>query len=281
MSDLEYWTLIVSIFLYVLCVILSFSITARRPLFFTLLSAVLLQLLSASFRWYDIGHPPIFGTYEAALAGSWFLVLFVLFSCWSLHGHFTLLIKTAVPASILILFYGLTFNTEHIPLTISEKSLWVDFHALFSWLAFAPFTLAFSLSAYYLWKNRNAESRKVVDGDEAVNGFSDSLIIDELAFRYINFGFIMHTIMFCLGCYYSSILYGEWWQWDPAESTSLITWLSVALYIHMRLFYNWKERKAAWLFIFIFATVIFSYWGLIYLPTGSSFHVFDLELKSH
>jgi ABC-type transport system involved in cytochrome c biogenesis permease subunit len=120
------------------------------------------------------------------------------------------------------------------------------------------------------WKDRPAGERGI-----------ESEIIDELAFRYINFGFIMHTIMFALGCYYSSILYGTWWQWDPAESTSLITWLSVGLYIHMRLFYNWKEKRAAWLFIVIFATVIFSYWGLIYMPAGSTFHVFDLELKAH
>ena len=246
--------------------------------FFAIIVGLLLQLASASVRWMDIGHPPVFGTYEATLAGSWFLVLFVMISYWSVHRHFNLLVKTAVPASILILLYGLTFNTDHIPLTISEKSLWVDFHALFSWLAFAPFTLAFCLSTYYLWKNRGRGTLTPALSPEERGQFE---IIDELAFRYINFGFIMHTIMFALGCYYSSILYGKWWMWDPAESTSLITWLSVALYIHMRLFYNWKEGRAAWLFVVIFATVIFSYWGLIYMPAGSSFHVFDLELKAH
>ena len=277
MSGFEYWTLLVSVFLYVICVISSFVMTTRRPLFFVLLSAALFQLISASLRWYDIGHPPIFGTYEATLAASWFLVLFILFSFRSIHGHFPLLVKMAVPASLLILLYGLTFNTAHIPLTISEKSLWVDFHALFSWLAFAPFTLASCLSAYYLWKiGGHGGAESPADGSHPA--FE---IIDELAFRYINFGFIMHTIMFALGCYYSSILYGTWWQWDPAESTSLITWLSVALYIHMRLFYNWKEGRAAWLFLVIFVTVTFSYWGLIYMPAGSSFHVFDLELKAH
>lgn len=281
MSGFEYWALLISIFLYVFCVVLSAIVTRPRSLYFTLFLAAILQLISASIRWIAIGHPPIFGTYEAALAGSWFLVLFVLFSYWSVHRHFNLLVKTAIPASILIILYGLTFNTEHIPLTISEKSLWVDFHALFSWLAFAPFTLAFCLSTYYLWKGRGGNNEQ--HGIESIKDgpYPPLEIIDELVFRYINFGFIMHTIMFALGCYYSSILYGQWWQWDPAESTSLITWLSVGLYIHMRLFYNWKEGKAAWLFILIFATVIFSYWGLIYLPPGSSFHVFDLELKIH
>ena len=277
----EYWALLASIFLYAFCAVLSFIVTTPRPLYFTLCLAALLHLLSASIRWASIGHPPVFGTYEAALAASWFLVLFVIISYWSVHRHFNLLVKTAVPASILILLYGLTFNTEHIPLTISEKSLWVDFHALFSWLAFAPFTLAFCLSTYYLWKGGGGNAEQ--DGIESSEAASYPAfeIIDELAFRYINFGFIMHTIMFALGCYYSSILYGKWWMWDPAESTSLITWLSVGLYIHMRLFYNWRQRRAAWLFIAIFATVIFSYWGLIYLPAGSSFHVFDLELKAH
>ena len=277
MIPFESLFLILSGLFYVLSILFVWKRTVKYG-FFAITVGLLLQLASASVRWMDIGHPPVFGTYEAALAGSWFLVLFVMISYWSVHRHFNLLVKTAVPASILMLLYGLTFNTEHIPLTISEKSLWVDFHALFSWLAFAPFTLAFCLSTYYLWKNRGHGSLTTALSPEERGQFE---IIDELAFRYINFGFIMHTIMFALGCYYSSILYGKWWMWDPAESTSLITWLSVALYIHMRLFYNWKERRAAWLFLVIFATVIFSYWGLIYMPAGSSFHVFDLDLKSH
>lgn len=249
-----------------------------RAGFWGLVAALSTHLLSASIRWYGIGHPPIFGTYEAALAASWFLALFVTFSYRSIYGHFGLMVCTALPISICTLAYGFFFNTEPIPLTISEKSLWVDFHALFSWLAFAPFTLAFCLSGFYIWKQRDGGTLNPALSHEDRGKFE---IIDELAFRYINFGFIMHTIMFALGCYYSSILYGTWWQWDPAESTSVITWLSVALYIHMRLFYNWKERRAAWLFVAIFATVIFSYWGLIYMPAGSSFHVFDIDLKSH
>ena len=113
MSAAEYWGLGLSLFFYVA----SFAaacIPGRKGLMVLMLvSGLLSQLISASLRWSDIGHPPIFGTYEAALAASWFLLLFVALSYRSVHGHFGLLVKTSVPMAVAIIVYGLTFNTEH------------------------------------------------------------------------------------------------------------------------------------------------------------------------
>jgi len=246
-----------------------------------LTAAILFQFASIVIRWVMIGHPPIFGNYEAALLGSWILALFVLFTLVSIHGHFRAMILSAIPMVLLILFYGLTFHTERKPLTLSERNLVVDFHALFSWIAYAPFSLAFSLSAIHLWLERKKGRVEKATSDH-FSGFRqlDGALLDELSFRYISFGFINHTIMFALGSYYSSILYGVWWMWDPVESSSLIVWLLVALYIHLRLFYNWRAKKTSWLFIVIFITVIFSYWCLVFLPPGSTFHVFETETKT-
>ena len=259
--------------------------------FFGIVAALVFHLASAAIRWAGVGHPPIFGTYEATLAASWFLALFVALSFRSIHGHFRLLVLTAVPVALLLLLYGLAFfRTDAIPLTISERSLWVDVHALFSWLAFAPFCLAFCLSGYLLWSgaNRAASARPSPlrappapgpgPGPEKRERHLD--VIDELSFRYITFGFLNHSIMFALGSYYSSILFGTWWRWDPAFSLSLIAWLLIGLYIHLRLFYNWNRQRAARLYLAIFAVICVSYWGLVYLPAGSTFHVFDLDVSA-
>ena len=257
--------------------------------FFSLVAGLVFHLAAAAVRWIGSGHPPVFGTYEATLSASWFLLLFVALSWRSVHRHFRLLVLTCVPMALLLLLYGLVFfNTERMPLTISELSLWVDFHALFSWLAFAPFTLAFCLSGFYLWSSRSgaaapapflfgSESRGNTTAHESPKRQLD--IIDELAFRYINFGFVNHTVMFALGSYYSSILFGSWWLWDPVFSTSLMAWLLVGLTIHLRLFFNWNGRRAAWLFVLVFSVLNISYWGMVYLPTGSTFHIFDIDLK--
>ena len=244
-----------------------------------LFAGVFFHFSSAIIRWIEIGHPPIFGTYEASLQGSWFIALYVLISYKSIYKHFKAMALTAIPMVILLIVYGASFNRKRIPLTISELSLWVDFHALFSWLAYAPFTLAFCLSGIYLYNSRKEPTNRIKINHKNNGLWPKPEIIDELCSRYINLGFVNHTIMIILGSYYSSILHGKWWQWDPVESTALITWLSTALYIHMRLFYKWKEKKAAVLYIVIFITVIFSYWGLIYMPQGSTYHIFDLEYK--
>lgn len=243
---------------------------------------IITHAASAGIRWYGIGHPPVFGTYEATLAGSWFLLLYTAFSYRSIHGYFRLLVLTTVPLAVLLLLYGLTFNTERIPLTISERSLWVDFHALFSWLAFGSYTAAACLAGIYLLAVMGQWSWASGKQDQKPGTWNlEPEILDDLVFRYINIGFINHMIMFALGSYYSSILFGTWWQWDPVNSTSFITWLAYGLAIHMRLFYGWNGRQGANLAIVAFLTAIVSYWGLIYFPAGSTYHIFDIELKAH
>ncbi len=246
--------------------------------FLGLVAGLSMHLAGVVVRWVAVGHPPVFGTLEATLAASWFLLLFVALSFGSAHRHFRLAVLSCVPLALLLLLYGVAlFDTRRIPLTISEQSWWVDFHALFAWLAFAPFTLAFCLSAFYLWSTRigGALAPTSATPDRSLS------IIDELAFRYISFGFVAHSVMFALGSYYSSIIFGTWWRWDPVFSISLMAWLLVGLYIHMRIFYNWGGGRAARLYVSIFAVIMVSYWGLIYLPAGQTFHVFDLAPGTH
>ncbi len=260
--------------------------------FLGLVAGLSMHLAGVSVRWVAVGHPPVFGTFEATLAASWFLLLFVALSFGSAHRHFRLAVLSCVPLALLLLLYGVAlFDTRRIPLTISERSWWIDFHALFSWLAFAPFTLAFCLSAFYLWETRRSRAdATAIAFDKHASKPARSQrhsaaqqfgIIDELAFRYISFGFVAHSVMFALGSYYSSIIFGTWWRWDPVFSISLMAWLLVGLYIHMRIFYNWGGGRAARLYVGIFAVIIVSYWGLIYLPAGQTFHVFDLAPGTH
>lgn len=289
MSFFETFFLVVACALYVA----AFFLVGKRWLkygFFSLAAGLVFQFSSAATRWLGVGHPPIFGTYEATLSASWFLLLFAALSFRSAYSHFRFIALAAIPLALLLLIYSLFFfGAARMPLTISELSLWVDFHALFAWLAFAPFTLAFCLSARYLWLTRSGrfasqgsypgadEFRKKTAEFESMQRQLE--IIDEIAFRYVNFGFIMHTLMFALGSYYSAIVFGLWWRWDPVFSLSLVAWLLVGLYIHMRLFFNWQGRRAGWFFIAIFVVINLSYWGLVYLPSGSTFHVFDIDPK--
>src|SRR3989338_7237963 len=70
--------------LYLVCVLtfilsgfLLFSKNISRRLYLLTIIAILcIEGAYIGIRWFDTGHPPIFGTFEATLCASWMLILF-------------------------------------------------------------------------------------------------------------------------------------------------------------------------------------------------------------
>jgi ABC-type transport system involved in cytochrome c biogenesis permease subunit len=55
---------------------------------------------------------------------------------------------------------------------------------------------------------------------------------------------------------------------DPKETWSLITWLIYAVYLHCRFMRGWRGKRAAWIALLGFASVVFTYFGVNYLLSG-------------
>ncbi|MDH3973848.1 MAG: cytochrome c biogenesis protein [Deltaproteobacteria bacterium] len=270
MSEFEIVFLAAAAFLYLFSITAFFLNLKRTLILYVILPlAIAAQLASAAIRWYQAGHPPVFGTYEATLAASWFMAA-ATFLAVNSYRKSELLIPCMLFLALLHIVYGLTFNTAHIPLTISEQSIWVDLHALFSWLAYGAYCIAFVLSLFYLAKDRALLAGNLPSPE----------MLDELIFKYMTLGFIFHTTMFALGSYYSSILYGKWFVWDPVTILWLISWLFYGLIIHLRLFYGWTREKMARLVIVAMVTILAGYWSLVYIP-WATYHIFDIDLKMH
>ena len=275
MSTHEKIFLIITCILYV-SVIIAYGRrkTRSKAVFILLPIALVTHLISVAIRWIQAGHPPVFGTYEATLAASWFLLL-TAFLAVKRHREAVLLIPLTAFFALLHVAYGLTFNVEHIPLTISEQSIWVDLHALAAWLAYGELSISFLLASLLLLQRAEWFPKS--------GFFEHSLsmeILDELVFKYLVLGFLFHTAMFALGSYYSSILFGKWWTWDPVDSLFLLSWFIFAIIIHLRLFYGWKGERMAKLVLIGMAALLISYWSLVYIP-WATYHIFDIDLKLH
>ncbi|HEU5250190.1 MAG TPA: hypothetical protein VFW15_09395, partial [Thermoanaerobaculia bacterium] len=83
-------------------------------------------------RWARSGHPPVFGTFEMDLAETLSLLIFAL--ALSRDAGSRYLRGPALVASLTLL-HTFLLRTEITPLTISERSLWIDLHAVLAWLA--------------------------------------------------------------------------------------------------------------------------------------------------
>ena len=92
--------------------------------------------------------------------------------------------------------------------------------------------------------------------------------LDQLSFRSIGIGFPFLTIGILSGSVWANEAWGSYWNWDPKETWSLITWLIFAIYLHLRLTQNWNGFKSAILATVGFFSVWICFLGVNFLAKG-------------
>jgi ABC-type transport system involved in cytochrome c biogenesis permease subunit len=92
--------------------------------------------------------------------------------------------------------------------------------------------------------------------------------LDNLIYKTVAISFPLLTLMIIAGAYWANRTWGSYWSWDPKEDWALITWLTYAGYLHMRLTRGWRGRRAAAMAIIGFAIVMFTFFGVTYLLPG-------------
>lgn len=88
--------------------------------------------------------------------------------------------------------------------------------------------------------------------------------LDELAYRSVIIGFPIFATMIVLGSWWASIAWSAYWSWDPKETSALVTWLTYAVYLHVRNQRRWAGRPAALLLVVGFAMVLVTYSGSLW-----------------
>jgi len=80
--------------------------------------------------------------------------------------------------------------------------------------------------------------------------------------RYsIMYGFCFLTLGMITGAIYAQNALGSYWQWDPKEVWTLVTWLGYAMLVHERLAVGWRGRRAALISIICFLILMFTFLG--------------------
>jgi cytochrome c-type biogenesis protein CcsB len=78
----------------------------------------------------------------------------------------------------------------------------------------------------------------------AINESREELY-DDISYRCISIGFPLLTIGIITGGLWANHAWGSYWSWDPKESMALVTWLSYAAYIHLRIHKEIAQDKLA------------------------------------
>ncbi len=262
--------------LYQLVLVVTFVAAASYVVFFIsqnnrlrnisrriLLVSGILQTLYICFRFVLAGYTPITSHHEAVVFFAWSTTWAYLSFRWRYtvknFGTFV-----TVLIFILLLVSSLS-SREYVPLPPALQSLWLPVHAGVSIIAYGFLSLAFCGGLMYLLQERELKNKTF--------GFffsrSPSLdALDQLNSHCLTAGFIFLTLGIVTGSIWARQAWGTYWQWDPKESWSLITWFLYLVQVHQRFTVGWRGKKAAVMAIVGFASVVFTLWGVTYLIGG-------------
>jgi cytochrome c-type biogenesis protein CcsB len=92
--------------------------------------------------------------------------------------------------------------------------------------------------------------------------------LDLINYRCMSYGFPFLTIGIITGSIWAGMAWGSYWNWDPKETWSLITWIVYAILIHNRLTIGWRGRKTAYMMILGFFSILFTFLGINFILGG-------------
>lgn len=210
----------------------------------------------------DIGHAPFSNMYESLIFFSWVICLFYII-IERKYGHRIVGLFVTLIAFLAMAYASLSPNIDDRiqPLVPALQSNWLIAHVITCFIGYAAFAIAAGVSLMYILKDIDKENK---------NSFLAVLpkieILNELNYQLIMFGFLFLTIGIITGSVWANSAWGRYWGWDPKETWSLITWFIYALLLHARMMRGWDGKRIAYLSLLGFIAVLFTYFGVNYLP---------------
>jgi len=223
----------------------------------------ILQTLYILVRYQLAGHTPITTQHEAVVFFAWATTWAYLSFRWRYTvKNFGTFVSWLI---FLLLVFSSLASREVTELLPALRSWWLPVHAGVSLLAYGFLSLAFCGGLMYLLQERELKSKRF--------GYFFSRLpsleaLDQLNSHCLTTGFVFLTLGIISGSIWARQAWGSYWQWDPKETWSLVTWIIYLIQIHQRFTVGWRGKRAAVMAICGFAAVVFTLWGVNYLLGG-------------
>jgi len=219
-------------------------------------AGVLAQTAYMAVRWCIAGRAPFSNMFESMVLFVWALV--VVYLALRVRRQIPALGAATALLAVLVLAYASSFETKIQPLMPALRSNWLTVHVFTVFLGYGGFAVAALASLGYLVAARTGSNVR----PEIVAAF------DAATAKTISFGFLFLTVGIISGAVWANSAWGSYWSWDPKETWSLITWFIYAVFLHCRFMRGWKGKRAAWISVIGFGSVIFTYYGVNFLLSG-------------
>lgn len=162
------------------------------------------------------------------------------------------------------------FYVDVAPLVPALHSVWFIIHIIAAAIAGAAFNIGAVAAILYLIRE-SAERRAAATG-QPLTGYlaklPSSTKLDLVSYRMHAFAVPLWTFTIAAGAIWAQYAWGRFWNWDPKETWSFITWVIYVAYLHARATAGWRGRPVAIIAIVGVVTFWFNFIGVNLLFSG-------------
>ena len=222
-----------------------------------------LQTLSIICRALATGYAPVTSQHETIAFFAWATTWAYLSFRWRYTvKNFGTFVSLLI---FVLLMISAAVSRETAALAPALQSWWLPVHAGVSLIAYGFLALAFCGGLMYLLQEKELKTKRF--------GYFFSRLpsldaLDQLNSHCLTAGFVFLTLGIITGTLWAHQAWGTYWQWDPKETWSLITWFIYLIQVHQRITVGWRGKRAAAMAILGFGAVLFTLWGVTFLLGG-------------
>ncbi|MCX5873958.1 MAG: c-type cytochrome biogenesis protein CcsB [Deltaproteobacteria bacterium] len=210
------------------------------------------------------GFLPMATAFDALSLFAWLVV--AIFTVLQFRDPNPVLGAMAAPIAAVLMLTASTFSYQITqPIVPVLRSWWLPIHVSFALAGNAVFTIMAMAGAMYIFQERLIKRKKIGRFHRILPSLET---LDTLNRRALPIGFFFLTLGIISGALWASSAWGSYWNWDPKETWSLITWFAYAAMVHQRLALGWRGKKAAMLALVGFVLVMFTFVGVSLLFSG-------------
>ena len=238
-----------------------------RAAFVVTVVALVANIFSMLMRGLATGRMPLGNLYEflsmictVAVAA---LVVVIVRTKARTIGMFVLL-----PVALLAILTGTVLYAPAGDLPAALNNYWLVIHV--TAISISSGVLLFSgiASVLYIIRSNGERKGKVIDQNSVWAKLPTTDALDRIAYRTAIIAFPVYTFAVVAGALWAEISWGRYWGWDPKEIGAFMTWVVYAGYLHARATAGWRGRRAAWISVLGFVTVIFNLFFVNFVTAG-------------
>jgi len=200
--------------------------------------------------------------------------------CWLVilvkTGARTMGLFVMLPVVILMFVAGTVLYVPAAPVVPALNSYWKWIHVTTISISSSVLMVSGAASLLYLLRGRyDRQQAALVSGGAATasnpivqaGGASKASMsgrlpsaatLDRIAYRTAIVAFPVYTFAVIAGAMWAEVAWGRYWGWDPKETCAFITWVIYASYLHARSTAGWRGRRAAWISVVGFVSILFN-----------------------